>query len=451
MVTWTTPSRPARSHWPRASAAALAAAAAATAWTLGDVLGERGRAAAGTLCLVSLMAACSPDLRRVNWRTVGWGAALQIGLALLVLKLEIAGTRPGYALFSALASAGARFLQFTDAGSTFVFGPLADEGRMAEVFGPGNGLVFAFRALPPIIFVSAFFTLLYHYGILQRLVQWMARAMMVLMRTSGAETLSGAANVFIGQTEAPLIVKPFIARMTRSELLAMMSVGMATSAGGMMAAYIAVGAEPIAILTTSVMAAPCALYLSKLLLPEAETPETAGQARVSLERVHVNGIDAVAGGAADGMRLAINVAAMLIAFLAFIALLDFLLGAMIPGLTLARIFAVVFAPVAFLMGVPGAEVAPMADLLGTKLVTNEFVAFVKLGAEYGDALSDRSHLLATFALTGFANVASIGIQIGGIGAMAPERRSELAELGPRALLVGFAATVINACVAGVLI
>jgi CNT family concentrative nucleoside transporter len=218
----------------------------------------------------------------------------------------------------------------------------------------------------------------------------------------------------------------------------------------MMAAYIAVGAEPIAILTTSVMAAPCALYLSKLLLPEMAVPETAGTAHIAPARAHVNGIDAAAGGAADGMRLALNVAAMLIAFLAFIALADFLLGSVVPGLTLARVFAVVFAPVAFLMGIPAADVGPMADLLGTKLVTNEFVAFVKLGAEYGDTLSERSHLLATFALTGFANVGSIGIQIGGIGAMAPDRRSELARLGPLALLAGFAATLVNACVASVM-
>jgi CNT family concentrative nucleoside transporter len=435
----------------RLAALALTAAAAAAAWLLADVIGARGRAACGAVCFVSLVAACSPNLRRVNWGTVAWGIALQVGLAIVVLNLEIGGVRPGYVVFNALASVGARFLQFSDAGSAFVFGPLADEGRMAAVFGAGNGFVFAFRALPPIIFVSSFFTVLYHYGILQRIVRLMARAMMVLMRTSGAETLSSAANVFIGQTEAPLIVRPFIPRMTRSELLAMMGVGMATSAGGMMAAYIAVGADPLAILTTSVMAAPCALYLSKLLLPETEQPETTGTAPVSLERVHVNAIDAAAAGASDGLRLALNVAAMVLAFLAFIALADFLLDALSPGLTLARIFAVAFAPVAFLMGVPAADIGPMADLLGTKLVTNEFVAFVKLSTDYADVLSERSQLLATFALTGFANFASIGIQLGGIGAMAPERRGELARLGPRALLVGFVATLVNACVASVLL
>ena len=435
----------------RLAALAIALAAAAGAWLLADMIGERGRAACGAVCFVSLVAACSPNLRQVNWGTVAWGVALQVGLAIAVLQLEIGGVRPGFVVFNTLASVGARFLQFSDAGSAFVFGPLADESRMSGVFGTGNGFVFAFRALPPIIFVSSFFTVLYHFGILQRIVRLMARVMMRLMRTSGAETLSGAANVFIGQTEAPLIVKPFIPRMTRSELLAMMGVGMATSAGGMMAAYIAVGADPLAILTTSVMAAPCALYLSKLLLPETERPETAGTAPVSIERVHVNAIDAAAAGASDGMRLALNVAAMILAFLAFIALADFLLGLVSPGLTLARVFAVAFAPVAFLMGVPAADIGPMADLLGTKLVTNEFVAFLKLGTDYANVLSERSQLLATFALTGFANVASIGIQLGGIGAMAPERRGELASLGPRALLVGFVATLVNACVASVLL
>jgi CNT family concentrative nucleoside transporter len=218
-----------------------------------------------------------------------------------------------------------------------------------------------------------------------------------------------------------------------------------------MAVYIALGADPIAILTTSIMAAPCGLYLSKLLLPEREQPETLGAAPINVEKAHVNVIDAAASGASDGMKLAINVAAMLIAFLAFIAFFDFILGSIRPGLTLSGVFAVVFAPVAFLLGVPAADVGPMADLLGTKLVANEFVAFVKLTSEYRDVLSDRSYVLATFALTGFANIASIGIQLGGIGGMAPNRRSDLARLGGRALLAGFIATLINACVASMLL
>jgi CNT family concentrative nucleoside transporter len=435
----------------RGAAVALALVLPALAWLLKDVIGFRGQALAGALCFIAIVAACSPDLRRVNWRTVLWGMGLQLGFALLILKFEVGGRRPGYDVFAAIGRGVGRFLEFTDAGSLFVFGVLADQPKMGEIFGTANGLVFAFRALPTIIFISSFFTVLYYFGILQFIVRLMARAMMYLMRTSGAETLSAAANVFMGQTEAPIIVKPFIPRMTQSELLAMMVGGMATISGGVMAVYIALGADPIAILTTSIMAAPCGLYLSKLLLPELEQPETSGTATISVEKAHVNVIDAAASGASDGMMLAFNVAAMLIAFLAFIALFDFLLGAMREGLTLSRVFAVVFAPVAFLMGVPPQDVGPLADLLGTKLVANEFVAFVKLTAEYRGVISDRSYVLATYALTGFANIASIGIQLGGIGAMAPNRRGDLARLGGRALLAGFLATLINACVASMLI
>jgi CNT family concentrative nucleoside transporter len=264
--------------------------------------------------------------------------------------------------------------------------------------------VFAFTALPTIIFISSFFTVLYYYGILQRVVALMARAMMYLMRTSGAETLSVAANVFMGQTEAPLIVKPYVPRMTQSELLTLMVGGMAHISGGVMAVYIGLGADAVAILTTSVMAAPCSLYLSKLV-PEMHEPETRGRVKMVIEKQHVNVIDAAASGASDGMTLAINVAAMLIAFLAFIALFDYVLGLINPSLTLARVFSVVFAPAAVLMGVPSADVAPLADLLGTKLVANEFVAFVKLTTEYRTVLSPRSYVLATYALTGFANLA----------------------------------------------
>jgi len=435
----------------RLIAIAAAAVLAAAAWLLADIVGVRGQAAAGALCFIAIIAACSPNLRLVNWRTVFWGMGLQIGFALLILKFQWGDRRPGYEFFAAIGRGVGRFLEFTDSGSTFVFGVLANQPKMGEVFGPENGLVFAFRALPTIIFISSFFTVLYYFGVLQFVVRIMARVMMVFMRTSGAETLSAVANVFMGQTEAPIIVKPFVPRMTQSELLAMMVGGMATISGGVMAVYIALGADPIAILTTSIMAAPCGLYLSKLLLPELERPETSGTAPVKVEKLHVNVIDAAAGGASDGMMLAINIAAMLIAFLAFIALFDFLLGVISPGLTLARVFAVVFAPVAFLMGVPSADVGPMADLLGTKLVANEFVAFVKLTSEYRTVMSERSYILATYALTGFANIASIGIQLGGIGAMAPNRRGDLARLGPRALLAGFVATLINACVASMLL
>jgi CNT family concentrative nucleoside transporter len=285
--------------------------------------------------------------------------------------------------------------------------------------------------------------------VLQVVVRLMARVMMRIMGTSGAETLSATANVFMGFTEAPLIVKPYVARMTQSELLAMMVGGLATIAGSVMAIYIALGADPVAILTTSVMAAPCGLYLAKILLPETGEPETARLAATTRETTHANAVDAFAAGASEGTWLAINVAAMLIAFLAFLALADALLGLVVPGLTLARIFAVVFAPAAVMIGVPMTEVPIVADLLGTKLVANEFVAFLKLQSQYPD-ISRESLVLSTYALTGFANVGSIGILIGGIGAIAPARRGDMARLGGRALLGGFVATLINAAIAAML-
>ena len=446
-----TDTRPARTDGSlRLIAVAVAVGAPLLAWMLSGVAGYRGQAAAGALCFIAVCALFSSNLRAVAWRTVFLGIALQVGLALFILKFAIGDYRPGYELFSAVAGIVRRFLEFTNAGSYFVFGALANQEVMGKVFGPEYGFVFAFAALPTIIFISAFFTVLYYFGVLQFIVWVMARVMMYALRTSGAETLAATANVFMGQTEAPIIVKPYVPMMTRSELLAMMVGGMATISGGVMAVYIGLGADPIAILTTSVMAAPCGLYLSKLLLPETEEPQTRGDIKLRIERHHVNAIDALAAGASDGLTLALNVAAMLIAFLAFIALLDAVLGWAWPGLTLAAIFSRVFAPVAFLMGVPSQDIGPVADLLGTKLVANEFVAFVKLTTEYRD-IDPRSYVLATYALTGFANLASIGIQLGGIGAMAPSRRSDLARLGSRALLAGFLATLINACIASMLL
>ena len=452
----------------RLLAGGIAVGLGVLAFAMRGMISPRIQGVIGIIAFISVVAAFSTNLRAISWRTVGWGMALQVTLALLILKFEITlcdgrpaflsdlgascyPVRPGFVFFSKVGEGVKQFLEFTNAGSRFVFGALADPATVERGFGPGNGFMFAFTALPTIIFVSSFFTVLYYFGVLQFIVRLFARVMQFAMRTSGAETLSAAANVFMGQTEAPIIVKPYVPAMTKSELLAMMVGGMATISGGVMAVYIALGADAIAILTTSVMAAPCGLYLSKLLLPEFEQPETSGQATVNVEKLHVNVIDAAAGGASDGMMLAVNVAAMLVAFLAFIAMVDFLLGSVWEGLTLARVFAVVFAPVAFLMGIPTADLGPMADLLGTKLVANEFVAFVKLTNEYKGVLSDRSYVLATYALTGFANIASIGIQLGGIGGMAPNRRGDLARLGGRALLAGFLATLINACVASMLI
>ena len=429
-----------------AGAALLGAAAVLL---LQDVLPGRVRALVGIPCFLAALVACSADIRAIRWRTVAWGMGLQLALAVLILRLEVGGVRPGFELFSALAAAATRMFSFTDAGTRLVFGVLADPETLGGVFP--DGLIFAFTGLPIVIFASALSAVLYHLRVLQFVVALMARVMMPLMRTSGAETLSVAANVFVGQTEAPLVVKPYVAGMTRSELLTLMTGGLATIAGSVLGVYLTLGADPVALLATSVMAAPCSLYVAKILLPETAQAATAGVAVTAGRGSHANIIDAAAGGAIDGMRIALNIAAMLIAFLALIAMVDFGLGLLHPGLSLARIGAVAFTPVAALVGVAAADVPALADLLGTKLVANEFVAYVKLAEEYGDVLGERSRTLATFALTGFANVGSIGILLGGIGAIAPDRRAELAGLSLRALLGGFTATLINAALAALLL
>jgi CNT family concentrative nucleoside transporter len=434
------------------------------AWLIRDTIGVRGQAVTGVICFLGVAAAWSTDLRGVNWRTVATGLGLQLVLAVLILQ-----NRYVYQGFEALGAAVAKFLDFANEGAEFVFGPLARPRDAGAAFGPGGAVIFAFRVLPTIIFVSSFFTVLYHLRVLQVVVWVFAKAMLLVFGrrgVSGAEALAASANVFMGQTEAPLIIKPYVRTMTRSELLALMIGGMATISGGLIAVYIGFGADPVAVLATSVMAAPAGLYLSKLLLPETEEPVTRGQVTLSDDRPHANVIDAAAGGASDGMMLAINVAAMLIAFIAGIAMINYLLKQVgpavnLPELSLEWLFAKLFGPVAFLTGVAPEDCGRVGELLGKKLVLNEFVAFKDLtdvnaikedGKFVGvTGIQERSYKLAVYALTGFANFASIGIQLGGIGAMAPNRRSDLARLGLRALLGGFLATLINASIAGILI
>jgi CNT family concentrative nucleoside transporter len=441
------------------------------------LIGPRVRSGAGMISFIGLALGCSASLRRVNWQTVAWGIGLQLVLALLILKLEIAGHRPVLEAFEAAGRVIAKFLEFSLQGAQFVFGVFADPKAMGKVFktedGKPRGFIFACVAMPTVIFVSAFFTVLYHYGILQVVVRLMARAMAYLLRTSGAETLSVTANVFLGQTEAPLIVRPYIKNMTRSELLAMMVGGMAHISGGVMAVYIQMGADPVAILATSIMAAPASLYLAKIMLPETEEPQTLGTTKVEIKSEYRYAVDALSAGASEGMRLAINIIAMLIAFIAAIALVDALLGAGsewigsfvsgFPKLSLTWIFSKLFAPVSYLMGVELADVPRVAELLGKKLILNEFVAYADLteknwikdaalpGGGEVVGMAARSYKLSAYALTGFANIASIGIQIGGIGGMAPERREDLAGLGWRALFTGFLATLVNASIAGMLL
>jgi concentrative nucleoside transporter, CNT family len=447
----------------------------ALAYLVSGALGPHGprfRSVCGVFVFLGLVALFSSNLRLVNWKTLGWGVALQLALAMLVLRVPMA-----YRAFEGAGDVVKHFIRFSDAGGQFVFGNLADArspedgGTWSRLFPTGYMFQFAFVALPPILFVSAFFTVLYHFGILQWFVRLFARVMVYFLRTSGAETLSVAANVFMGQTEAPLIVKPYVPRMTNSELFTLMVSGFAHISGGMMVVYINYGADPVSVLTTCVMACPCSLYLAKLFLPETRTPETAGTVHTHKETSpYVNALDAAAGGTGDGLRLALNVAAMLIVFIAFVAMFDALLGAIKPGLlqlgfsadilagwpdnlSLQMIFGWCFSPAAYLMGVDTADVHHVASLLGTKLALNEHVAYLQLKdwKKIPDFMSPRSYKLAAFALTGFANFASVGIQLGGIGSLAPDRRHDLARLGGRALFVGFTATLLNAAIAGVLL
>jgi CNT family concentrative nucleoside transporter len=432
--------------WRLAIGAAILAIGLA-AYGMRNLIGPRGQAFAGIFCFFGLVAMCSSNLRAVNWRTIGWGIVLQIILALLVLRVPFVKN-----LFEYAKAVVVSFISFSDKGAEFVFGNLARPGDIALNPGKEFLFIFAFKALPPILFMSAFFTMLYHYGVLQRIVRLMARVMVHLMGTSGAETLSVSANVFMGQTEAPLIVKPYVPRMTNSELFALMASGMAHISGGMMVVYIGYGADPVAVLTTCIMACPCSLYLSKLFMPELGSPETAGTVHTHSEKSpFVNGIDAIASGTTDGLKLALNVAAMLIVFIAFVAMADAILGLAFKDLSLSKLFGWIFSPAAFLIGVEPKDVSHVGTLLGTKLSMNEHVAFLAMKGWMAapDFMTPRSYTLTAFALTGFANFSSVGIQLGGIGAIAPERRHDLARLGLRALFVGFTATLLNAAIAGV--
>ncbi|MCK5446995.1 MAG: NupC/NupG family nucleoside CNT transporter [Gemmatimonadetes bacterium] len=401
----------------------------------------------------------SPKRKSIDWSLVAKGLGLQIIFALLILK-----TTWGRGFFSVVNDVFIALISYTMAGARFVFGSLVDYST--PVTG-GDGVVeiasnFAFAVLPTIIFFSALMTVLYYLGVMQRIVKVVAWVMQRTLKTSGAETTSAAGNIFVGQTEAPLLIKPFVKNMTMSELNTVMTGGFATVAGGVMAAYVAMlaGYFPLIaghLLAASIMAAPASIVVSKMLMPETEEPETRDSLDFDIEQDSVNVIDAAAGGASDGMRLALNVGAMLIAFLALIALFNGLLGwslglINIEGITLERLLGWAFAPIAWLIGVPMTDASEIGTLFGVKMVANEFVAFQMLadGIAGGSTLSPKSVIIATYALTGFANFSSIAIQIGGIGGIAPERRHDLSRLGLRAMLGGTVATWMTAILAGVL-
>ena len=404
----------------------------------------------GLIVILTVAYAISTNRRAIDRRTVAWGLSLQVVFALLVLKTSI-----GRQVFQTLGGAINRLLGFAFVGSSFVFGPLGNKQVwpkiMTTVLGPEGaqyGVIFAFQVLPTIIFIAALFAILYYFGVMQVVVRMFAVLMRRVMRASGAESLNVAASIFMGQTEAPLTIRPYLPRMTESELMTVMTSGMAHISGGIMAAYILFGIEAQQLLTAVIMTAPGTLMMAKIFVPETQVPETMGTVRLDIERTDVNVIDAAGRGTGEGLALALNVGAMLISFLALIALLNALLG--LAHLSLQQIFGWVFAPVAWAMGVPWRDAPTIGNLLGTRMALNEFVAYSQLGP-MKPVLDPRSFTIATFALCGFANFSSIGIQIGGIGALAPTRRHDLARLGLRAMLAGTLANFITATIAGFLL
>lgn len=413
----------------------------------------------GWFTMISVAWAISFHRRKFPWRTVAWGVGLQFSLALLILK-----TDAGRQFFLVAGKVVQKLIQFSTDGTKFVFGPLADGDVLGKSFGPGNGLVFAILVTGTVVLVSALSALFYHWGILQRVVRAVAFVMRRAMGTSGSETLSAAANIFMGQTEAPLLIRPYVPRMTRSELMTIMVCGMAHIAGGVAAVYAALGLAagyPDTaghLLCASVLNCPAALLIAKIMLPETELSETAGTSPATVPRTTANSIDAVCRGAGDGFHLALNIIAMLIAFVALIALADYVfafpqvhLGVKNP-VTLQNVFGWVNAPFAWLMGVPAKDCLSIGQILGERIVLNEFVGYYDLTAHARTlALDPRSFTIATYALCGFANFASIAIQVGGIGSLAPERRGEMARLGFRAMVGGLLAAYMTASLAGLLL
>lgn len=403
---------------------------------------------------VAIAYALSNNRRAVRWKPVLWGIALQLFLALFILRTPI-----GLGLFQRLGDGFAAFLNFSDAGAEFVFG---------ENF---RDFFVAFKILPTIVFFSAIISLLYHYGLLQRLIGLLAQIMVQFMGTSGAESLSAAANIFVGQTEAPLLIKPYVATMTQSELFAVMTGGFATIAGGVLAAYISFGVPAEHLIAASVMSAPAALAIAKLMYPETEDSPTRGEVKVAVAKNSVNGIDAITTGTLDGLKLALNVGAMILSFIALVAMVNAFLGWVggligLPSLSLELMLAYPLAPVAWLMGVPWADCLSVGSLLGKKTILNEFVAYLDLqallqpaaeelatgtGVEQLPQISERAAIIATYALCGFANLGSIGIQIGGITAIAPHRQQDAARLALRAMVAGTLTCFMTAAIAGILL
>lgn len=405
----------------------------------------------------------STNRKAIRPRTVAWGVGLQLVLGLFLLK-----TPAGGMVFDLANTAILALLGFADKGSGFVFGNLIN--MTLDVSSADGGIIgkaalgtafFAFKVLPTILFFSALMSILYYLGVMQVIIELVARVMSRTMGTSGSESLSVAANIFVGQTEAPLVVRPYVSTMTKSELHAVMAGGFATVAGGVMAAYVGFLKDSVPniaghLMTASIMSAPAALVMSKIMFPETEKSKTAGCAKLKVPITDANLVDAAANGTLKGLELALNVGAMLIAFIALVACFDGILGwlsafVLAEPLTLQKIFGFCFAPLAWIIGVPWADAAAFGNLLGTKIIINEFVAYVNLGGAAATFTSPKTAVIASYALCGFANISSIGIQIGGIGSIAHDRRKDLARLGVRALTAGALASFMTAAIAGMLL
>ncbi len=398
----------------------------------------------GIVVLLGIAFALSNNRKKINLRILGWGLGLQMVFAIFILKLPFGGILFGY-----LDKAVRKLISFSDAGSDFLFKSfIPDVGYHVAMIN------FAFRALPTIIFFSSLMAVLYHYGIIQVIVKWIARAMQKTMGTSGSETLSISANIFVGQTEAPLMVRPFISKMTQSELTAVMTGGFATVAGGILAIYVMwLGDIPgIAghLLAASVMSAPAALVMAKIIYPETEISETMGDMKFDIEQQKTNVFEALGDGASTGLKLAANVGAMLIAFVSLVAMINYLLS--FVGISMDGVLGFIFKPLAWTMGVPWEEAGTLGMLMGEKIVFTELIAYGDLKELIAsDAISDRTAIIASYALCGFANFGSIGIQLGGLGGMAPDRKADLAKLVTKAMIGGALASWLTATIAGLLI
>jgi len=422
---------------------------------------ERFTGLIGIVLIFAIAFVLSNNRKAINYRVVLSGLAVQLFLAIFILKIPI-----GKTIFSYLGAGVTKILNFSQAGAAFVFGPLVNVEYMTKAFGVGNDFIFFFSIIPTIIFVAVLVSVAYYLGIMQLIVKFFAFIVYKLMKVSGSEALSNVASAFVGQVEAQIMIKPYLKGMTMSELLASMAGSMACIAGGVMAVYIALGVPAEYLIAASLMAAPGALVISKIVWPETEISETKGKVSLDIKKTNANLVDAISHGASDGLKVGLNVIAMLIGFIAIIALVDYVLGKIGIGLdnlgmslafigielktlSLNQILGTIFSVFAYAMGVPGKDIQVAGSLMGTKMVINEFVAYLDL-AKIKETLDPKTLLITSFALCGFANFSSIAIQVGGIGELAPERRTDLAKLGVKALICGTLASYLSATIAGIL-